>query len=146
MFSLAFLKEISLLEIRRPLIAMGVLILIGGMYSVVTTQITLTGQRVLDLQNRLERLTRENQQLEFDIAKETTFEKIEPRARALGLRPISPAQMTYLVVKNYPVSAPKTVPSAKEIAPSRTGFFAALQEVIKRVGLAPGTNAVEAGQ
>ena len=133
-------------QFRLPLITILALLLMGGMYSVVNTQITLTGQRVLDLQNRLERLSRENQELDLDLAKAKSFERIEPRARALGLRPIVPAQTTWLVVKNVPANPPVQTIQPKYSEPSRSvGFLADLEDLLSRVGLAPGNSAVEAG-
>ncbi|MBI3913236.1 MAG: hypothetical protein HY327_03400 [Chloroflexi bacterium] len=136
----------SVVRFRLPLITILAVMLMGGMYAVVNTQITLTGQRVLDLQNRLERLSRENQELDLELAKAKSFERIEPRARALGLRPIAPTQTTYLVVKNIPASPPVQPIQPNFSEPSRSvGFLADLEDLLSRVGLAPGNNAAEAG-
>ncbi len=148
MFHLPNLK-FSFLQYRLHLAAILSLGLIGGMYSVVNAQITLTNQRVFELQDRLERLQREDQQYELDIARERAQEKIETRARALGLRPAKPEQITYLVVKNYPTTPPQPTLAANAAATVESNHSASLVTVLgdllRRMGLGSRSNSAEAG-
>ncbi|MBI3537652.1 MAG: hypothetical protein HY070_08865 [Chloroflexi bacterium] len=135
----------SIKQFRLPVIAILSLTLIGGLYSVINMQIAFTGQRILDLDERLQRLNRVNKQLELEISRESAFDRIEPRARALGLRPTTTTQTTYLVVKNYPVTINPSVTAQTTASPRATGFIAIVDDLLSRLGLAPGTATAEAG-
>ena len=130
--------------IRLPLITILTLIMIGGWYSVINTQIALTGQRVSDLEERLARLNRENDQLEMDFARESAFDKIEPRARAMGLRPTISTQTVYLVVKNYPANVQRPAQITRALSSRATGFIAVFNDIVSRLGLSSGSASAEA--
>jgi cell division protein FtsB len=77
--------------------------LVAAIYMGQVSQAALIGARVNEKQDRLTRLERENVQLEADIAFLLAPDKIEARAKALGLHFARPEQIKYLVIKDYPV-------------------------------------------
>ncbi len=135
----------SLDSIRALLIMLGVLALLGVIYLTQSSQATMTGQRAQDLQTRLDRLKRENAQLEYEIAVLTTPSKIAERARALGLHPATTAQTVFVTVKDYPISAPKPAPATVDLTVSSPDSLTTLwNELLLRLGLAPIGRTVEA--
>lgn len=101
---------------RTLLVLVGVIALVGLLYLAQSAQATLTGRRVVKLQERLEHLRRENAQLEYEIAVLAAPQRIAERAARLGLRPLTPAQAKYVVVTDYPVTS-STASSALTSAP-----------------------------
>ncbi len=90
------------------------------------SEATLTGQRLHDLQDRVDRTERENAQIEFEIATLMAPDKMETRARALGLRPATSAQVRFMTVKDYPnpenvTASPMTTAGPNPASPSNTG-------------------------
>jgi hypothetical protein len=138
--------QFSVKQLRLPIAALLTLVLVGGLYSVVNTQITLMGARVINLRERAERLQRENHHLELEIAIEIAPGKILPRAQVLGLRPVTPSQTIYLVVKNYPIAVPKPTASPPSSVASRSAdLLDVLRDLLARLGFTSGTGAAEAG-
>jgi cell division protein FtsL len=127
-------------NIVRALIPLASLIaLLGMIYLWQSSQATMTGQRGQELQDKLERLRRENAQLEYEIAALTSPDKIAERARKLGLRPAMITQTTYTVLRNYsaapikpalPAGSPETVKNDNPIE-----FL--WNELTTRLGLGP---------
>lgn len=93
---------------RTLLMLVGVIALVGLLYLAQSTQATLTGKRVVKLQERLEMLRRENAQLEYEIAVWAAPHRIAERATRLGLRPLTPAQAKYVVITDYPAMSTAT--------------------------------------
>ncbi len=138
-------NPVSFSNVRTVIVLLILLVLIGFIYVGQSTQATLNGQRVQDLQTQLDRLNRENAQLEYDIAAMTTPAKMAERARALGLRPATPTQMVFITVKNYPVTAKVTLPIKTGATPSADSPLVNLwNELLARLGLAPSPRTVEA--
>jgi len=91
---------------RIAMIGVLVLAIFWALYVRQASQTTLTGQRVREIQLDIERIKRENMQLEIDIAALTAPVRIAERARALGLRPTLPSQVQYIVIKDFPTTNP----------------------------------------
>ncbi len=142
-----FANPFSFSIVRALALLLGLLALVGLIYLGQSSQATLTGQRAQDLQEQLERLQRENTQLEYEIATLAAPDKIAARARALGLHPPTLAQTVFVTVKNYPAT-PKAAPASNPPltpAPSADSFIAALwNELLARLGLAPSAPTVQA--
>lgn len=138
--------NVSIHHVRTLSLLLGVLILFGSVYVGQSTQATLNGQRVQDLQEKLERLQRENAQLEYDIAALNTPVKIAARARALGLHPATPAQMIFLTVKNYPAPVKLSAPviSAPKEAAADSSTAATWNQILMWLGIGPGPRAAQA--
>jgi hypothetical protein len=128
---------------RALLLLVGVIALLGMMYLTQSSQATMTGTRAIELQEKYERLRRENAQLEYEIAVLTTPDKLAERARRLGLRPATITQTTYLVVQNYPAAPSQPAPS---LAPTNSSdpFELLWNELLARLGLLSNARTVEA--
>ncbi len=140
-------NSFSFSTVRAVALLLGLLALVGMIYLGQSSQATLTGQHVQDLQEQLERFKRENAQLEYDIAVLSAPDKIAGRARALGLHPATIAQTVFIRVKNYPVM-PKAVPAVNQppTIPSTSDSFIAVlwNEFLARLGLGSSVRTVEA--
>ena len=80
--------------------------LLGWLYLTQASQVTTTGYRIYELERERARLQRENAKLMLEIAELERLEDIEARARQLGF--VSPDQMEYLVVADYPPDHPSS--------------------------------------
>lgn len=130
---------------RALLLLVGLIALLGMIYLTQSSQATMTGTRTIELQEKYERLRRENAQLEYEIAVLTTPDKIAERARRLGLRPATITQTTFLVVKNYPVVSAKPAQVQAALAPTFSNSFELLwNELLARLGLLSNARTVEA--
>jgi len=138
----------SLFDLVRALVLLGgIVALLGLLYLTQSSQATMTGKRVVELQTRLEQLQRENVQLEYEIAVLTAPDKMAERARRLGLRPATPQQMTYLVLKEYPTMPPKSSPLVQNVInpPGSADPLEALwNELLARLGWRANGRIVEA--
>lgn len=137
-----FTSHVSFSNVRTLSVLLGLLILFGLVYVGQSTQATLNGQRAQDLQDKLERLNRENAQLQYEIATLSAPVKIAERARALGLHPATPSQMVFLTVKNYPTSAKLTAPVTT--APTLTTNHSPVDQILMWLGLTPGPRTAQA--
>ncbi len=98
-------NSFSLESARTWLLLVATITLVGIAYLGQATEATVTGQRVHDLQDRLDRIERQNAQLEYQIAALISPDKIEARAKALGLRPVMSNQVQFVNEKDYAVAA-----------------------------------------
>jgi cell division protein FtsB len=125
-------------NVRTWLLVILTVILVGAVYMGQTRQAAITGQRVHDKQDQLERVMQENAQLEADIAVLMAPSRIEARARAMGLHLASPDQIKYLTIKNYP-SEPSKPGLATRTSPATTASLSDLvswwNDLLARVGL-----------
>ena len=138
-------NPVSFSNVRTLILLLACLIFLGAIYVGSSSQATLSGQRVQDLQERLDRLNRENAQLQYDIAALTTPAKIAERARALGLRPATPSQMVFLTVKNYPLTVARA-PASKNIAAASSDALVGgwWNDLLARLGLTPSPQTAQA--
>jgi cell division protein FtsB len=127
------------LSARALIFCAAVIALFGIFYLGQSSQTTLTGQRTHDLQAQLDRIERENIQLQIEIAELTAPAKLAERARLMGMRPAVETQVHYIIVRNYPVENPKPAPVWSPHP--RADFWT---RTLERFGLAPGSGAVEA--
>lgn len=139
-----FTNTVSFGAVRALILLLCLLALFGLIYLGQSSQATVTGQHVQNLQEQLDRLNRENAQYQYDLAVLTTPSKIAERARVIGLRPAMPTQMVFLTVKNYPVSVAKAAPSTSSQTSSDSGVAVLWQEFLARLGLSSSARTVEA--
>lgn len=104
--------------LRALLVLAGALCLVGLAYLGQNGQATLTGRQVQDLQTQLERIERENAELENENAQYTLPSQVADRAKAMGFRPATISQTVFVVVKNFP---PTETPAPSNAAGSQTG-------------------------
>jgi cell division protein FtsB len=141
-----FNSQISTGNLRGLLLLVGLVALLGLIYLGQNGQATMTGHRAQDLQEQLDRINRENAQLEVEIAQLTLPARIADRARALGFRPATITQTVFVVVKNYPVDAkPAAAPLAAAATTSSSFDLGTVWNgILNWVGLAPAAQTVEA--
>ncbi len=142
-------RSLSFDNARALALLIATVVLLGVVYMGQASQAALTGQRIKDKQDRLERILRENAQLEADVAALMTPSRIEARARALGLHPPTSDQMKYLTINNYPTENPNPVlaKQTEPVAPPSSGasnVAAWWTGVLARIGLRSGSRAAEA--
>ncbi len=130
--------------LRGLLLLVGLIALLGFIYLGQNGQATMTGRRALDLQEQLDRIKRENAQLEVEIAQLTLPSRIVDRGKALGFRPATFTQTVFVVVKNYPVESKPAAAPAAAAASSSSDPAVWLNDLLAQVGLAPTARTVEA--
>jgi hypothetical protein len=145
----SFRTSLSFDNARTWLLLIASIALLGAIYLGQASQAALTGQRVHDLQEKLDRTHWENAQLESEIAVLTTPEKIDTRARQLGLRPATITQTRFLVIKNYTSEPAKPMPVAKgqhlnSTAAHSFDFAARWGDFLTSIGWATSPRAAEA--
>ncbi len=125
--------------VRTWLLVILTVILVGAVYMGQTRQAAITGQRVHDKQDQLERIMQENAQLEADIAVLMAPSRIEARARAMGLHLAGPDQIKYLTIKNYPAEPKPGSATGQSTALATTAPSSDLvswwNDLLARVGL-----------
>jgi cell division protein FtsB len=131
-------------SLRAFLLLVGVLALMGLVYLGQNGQATMTGRRAQDLTQQLERIQRENAQLEVEIAQLTLPSRIAERARALGFRPATISQTVFIVVKNYPVDSKPAVAARPADTASSSELAALWNDLLTWMGLTPASQTVEA--
>lgn len=135
-------------DVRALMLIVGLLAVLGFIYLGQNSQATITGRRTQELQAKLERLRRENAQLQYEIAQFTNPNRIAARAIVLGLHPPAENQKTYIVVKNFPneFSKPPLAPltSTSSTVPQPSGAELLWNALLERLGLLPFNRAVEA--
>ncbi len=130
--------------LRALLLLVGLVALLGFTYLGQNGQATMTGRRAQDLKEQLERIKRENAQLEVEIAQLSLPSRIANRAQVLGFHPATISQTMFIVVKNYPVDS--TFPAAPAMAKvAKPNDLAALWDgLLAFMGLTPAASTVEA--
>jgi cell division protein FtsB len=90
----------------RTVIVVGLMLamfsLVGWLYLTQTSQLTVTGYRIRELEQRKARLQEENAQLEAEIAEMESTSRLMARVQAMGFQ--SPEWVTYVLVPDYPMS------------------------------------------
>jgi cell division protein FtsL len=127
---------------RALLLLVGLIALLGMIYLTQSSQATMTGTHALELQDKLERLWRENAQLKDEIAVLTAPERIAKIATRLGLRPATITQTTFIAIKNYPVLPPNGEPTNP--AAASNSFELLWNELLSRLSLLSDGRTVEA--
>ncbi len=94
-----------------------VMAVVGGFYLTVSAQAGVAGRDLQGYEQRKSELILENDQLRAKLASLQSVNRLAERAVALGYQPVDPANIEYIVVKNYP-TATVTVAAAKAPAPA----------------------------
>lgn len=139
-------NRISFDNARLWVLLIGILALWGIVYLGLNSQAVVTGQHVHELQDKLDRVNRENAQLEYDIAARLQPGRIAERATALGLHPATISQTVYISVKNYPTRAASVARDAQRTTTTSRPFALASwwNDLLASVGLGGGLGAAEA--
>jgi cell division protein FtsL len=139
-------QALSFSSARTWSLLVATIVLFGAVYMGQSSQAAMTGQRVLEKQDKLTRLEQENVQMQADIAVMLSPDRIEKRARAIGLHLANPDQIKYIGIRDFPVdSKPALATTAPAPTPASgldvTAWWSDLQA---RLGVGPGPRAVEA--
>ncbi len=139
-------NRISFDNARLWVLLIGIIALWGIVYLGLNSHAAVTGQHVHELQDKFDRVSRENAQLEYDIAARLQPSRIAERATALGLHPATISQTVYINVKNYPTPAASvTYESQPTTRKLRTSDLASWwHDLLASVGLGGGLRAAEA--
>lgn len=132
---------------RALFLLIGLTALLGIIYLTQSSQATMTGTRVIELQNELEQLRRSNAQLEYEIAVLTAPKRIAEIAARRGLHPATLTQTTFIVVNNYPVLPPRAAPRNAEsvnTASASNALELLWNELMARLGVLSSERTVEA--
>ncbi len=129
---------------RFAILVLGLGALLGLSWLSINTQTVLVGERVRELEAKLDRVNHENAKLEYDIALLTQPRRMADRATAIGLRPAALGQTAYLNVKYTPRDAlAYKLPSAAERSFDWTVWWNNLQSWL---GLGVDVRAAEASR
>jgi cell division protein FtsL len=75
--------------------------MVAGIYLNVTARTAVSGREIQSLQAGISASLRTNSDLETQLASLTSAEAMQRRALALGFEPVSPEDITYVVVPGY---------------------------------------------
>jgi cell division protein FtsL len=92
--------------------------LVGWLYLTQASAVTTTRYRIDELRLDLDQLHNQNATLALEIAQLENLNRIQTRARELGMGPTT--QVRYLVVPNYPVSVKNQADKTAYVARSTT--------------------------
>ncbi len=90
------LQMIGLFSLSLVIIA-----LIASLYLIVSAQAATHGREIQYMQSEIQRIRRENADLESQLAALSTVAMLEQRAETMGLQPAQPDQIIYLSVDGY---------------------------------------------
>jgi cell division protein FtsL len=140
-------KQIPEAASKRPrfaILILGLLALLGLTWLTINTQMVLVGLRVRDLEAKLDRVNHENAKLEYDIAVLTQPKRVVDRASALGLRPASLSQTTYLSVNYTPRDNPvEALGKDTSRPPDLVSWWS---DLLSHVGIGPDAHTAEASR
>lgn len=88
--------------------------MVAGLYLNITVRATLAGREIQTIQSDIIDKTRENSDLENQLAGLNSVKSMQNRAEAMGFQPVSPEEITYVVVPGY------SPPSAVDMRPTET--------------------------
>lgn len=122
------------------------LLVIGGMYLTVSSNVAQAGRRVMTLESRRQELLQSTADLRANLAELTTPERLLERAGSLGFKPAGPDDIEYLEVEGYALGpafvAPRPLGSLEQgsagLSPSYTETLGAwLSRLIGEDGSRP---------
>jgi len=83
------------------LLVIVLLAMLAGIYLSVTVRAGIVGREIQFLSAQIEQNQQKNADLQTQLAALTAIQNMEARARALGFVPVSPEEITYIVVPGY---------------------------------------------
>ena len=75
--------------------------LVAGIYLSVTARSATVGREIQVMYNQMDKMRRENEDLDTQLAQLTSNQAMEQRAKDLGFHPVDPADLVYLLVPGY---------------------------------------------
>jgi hypothetical protein len=89
--------------------------MIAALYLDVTARAAVAGREIQDLRFEIIAVQRENADLETRLAKLTSSDEMERRARALGYRPVQPGELDYVPVPGFVAPEPEILLAAEDV-------------------------------
>jgi hypothetical protein len=89
--------------------------MIAALYLDVTARAAVAGREIQDLRFEIIAVQRENADLETRLAKLTSSDEMERRARALGYRPVQPGELDYVPVTGFVAPEPEILLAAEDV-------------------------------
>ncbi len=83
------------------LLVIVLLAMLAGIYLSVTVRAGIVGREIQFLSAQIEQNQQKNADLQTQLAALTAVQNMEARAQALGFVPVSPEEITYIVVPGY---------------------------------------------
>jgi len=80
--------------------------MVAGIYVNLTTRADLAGREIQNINDQILDNQRKNADFETQLASLTSAESMTKRAESLGVQPVSPDELTYVVVPGYVVKPP----------------------------------------
>jgi cell division protein FtsL len=110
-------------RVQRQWVSIFLLIVLGfamiaTLYLMVTSQAAIVGREIQDLRLAIVNTELTNADLQTELARLTSSDETERRARALGFRPVRPDEVEYLYVPGYIAPKAAVLASAPELQPS----------------------------
>jgi cell division protein FtsL len=96
--------------------------MIAALYLMVTSQAAIVGREIQDLRMAIIETEHTNADLQTELARLTSSDEMETRARELGFRPVQPDQVEYLYVPGYVATEAVELAAAPELQPSAPGL------------------------
>lgn len=92
--------------------------MIATLYLMVTSQAAIVGREIQDLRLAIIETEHMNADLQTELARLTSSDETERRARELGFRPIKADEVEYLYVSGYVAPQAAALAAAPELQPS----------------------------
>lgn len=92
--------------------------MIATLYLMVTSQAAIVGREIQDLRLAIIETEHMNADLQTELARLTSSDETERRARELGFRPIKADEVEYLYVPGYVAPQAAALAAAPELQPS----------------------------
>jgi cell division protein FtsL len=125
------------------LLVIVLLAMLAGIYLSVTVRAGIVGREIQFLSAQIEQNQQKNADLQTQLAALTAIQNMEARARALGFVPVSPEEITYIVVPGYVEKSLvdlSTVSQDDSVSLLQSEYFETLFDWLTRkiaVGVAP---------
>lgn len=95
--------------------------MIATLYLMVTSQAAIVGREIQDLRLAIVQTEHTNADLQTELARLTSSNEMESRARTLGFRPVKPEEVEYLYVPGYVAPEAVVLAAAPELQPGLPG-------------------------
>jgi cell division protein FtsL len=114
-------------RVQRQWVSIFLLIVLGfamiaTLYLMVTSQAAIVGREIQDLRLAIIETEHINADLQTELARLTSSDETERRARALGFRPVEPEEVEYLYVPGYVAPQGALLAAAPQLQPSAPGI------------------------
>ena len=89
--------------------------MVAALYLDVTARAAVAGREIQELRFDIIAIQRENADLETRLAKITSTDAMERRARSIGYRPVQPGELDYVPVPGFVAPEPEILLAAEDV-------------------------------